>query len=107
MAALRAVDDEGKPAPRRRAARKPAAPRAKTLIATAARSGDRRRLLASLRDSIAKQLDEGVAPRDMASLSKRLVDIANEIAEIDAVVEGDDVSDAAATPDEVWDPAAS
>lgn len=100
MAALRAVTSDDRPAPKRY-------PRSRTPIATAARSGDRRRLLASLRDSIAKQLDEGVAPRDMASLSKRLVDIANEIAEIDAALEGDDVSDAAATPDEAWDPTTS
>jgi hypothetical protein len=34
----------------------------------------------------------------------RLLDLQAQIAEIDAAVEGDDVSDAAATPDEVWDP---
>lgn len=74
-------------------------------ISSAAKSGDRRRLLAALRDNISKELDEGVPPRDLASLSKRLVDIANEIAEIDAEVEGDDVGKAAATPDEPWAPA--
>ena len=45
-------------------------------------------------------LDDGVPARELASLSKRLVDIAEEIAEIDADKKGDDVGDAAATPDE-------
>lgn len=95
-AQLRAVADQpgGKPkAPARR--RTPS-------IGTAAKSGDRRRLLAALRDAIARELDAGVPPRDLAALSKRIVDISNEIAEIDAEVEGDDVAHAAATPDEVW-----
>jgi hypothetical protein len=35
-------------------------------------------------------------------LSKRLVDIANEIAEIDAEVEGDDVGARCRNPDEAW-----
>jgi hypothetical protein len=94
---LRVLEENGAPPPMN-APRK----RNQTPIATAARSGDRKRLLSALRDTISKQLDEGVPPRDLAALSKRLVDIANEIAEIDAEVEGDDVSHAAATPDEAW-----
>jgi hypothetical protein len=95
-AQLRAVADQpgGKPkAPARR--RTPS-------ISTAAKSGDRRRLLAALRDAISKELDAGVPPRDLASLSKRLVDIAVEIEAIDAEEKGDDVGNAASTPDEAW-----
>lgn len=97
MAALRAVKDDDR-------SEDVGSSRGDSSIATAAASGDRRALLVSLREHIAKRLDEDVAPRDLASLSKRLVDIANEIAEIDAASGGDDVSDAAETPDEVWDP---
>lgn len=96
MSALRAVDNEGATPRKPRAARKPPS------IATAARSGNRRRLLVALRDGIALQLEEGVPPRDLASLSKRLVDIAVEIEAIDAEEKGDVVGNAASTPDEAW-----
>lgn len=70
-------------------------------IARAAASS-RRDLLVALRDSIATKLDEGVPPRDMASLSLRLVNLADEIAALDAEASGDDVGSAAATPDAAW-----
>src|SRR5690554_6627900 len=70
-------------------------------IKTAA-GGTRRDLLVALRDKIAGELDEGVPARDLASLSLRLVNLSEQIAEIDAAEEGDDVGDAAATPDEPW-----
>lgn len=53
-------------------------------VSNAASSNDSRRLLVALRNNIAAAIDEGVPPRDLASLSKRLVDISNEIAAIDA-----------------------
>lgn len=93
MAALAVVSGDGdSPKPRR----KSAAP--VTIKAAAAKS--RRDLLVALRDKIAGDLDDGVPARELASLSKRLVDIAEEIAQIDADKKGDDVGDAAATPDE-------
>lgn len=61
-----------------------------------------RDLLVALRDKIAGDIDEGVPARDLASLSRRLLEIAGQIAELDSVEEGDDVSDAAETPDEAW-----
>src|SRR4051794_13607539 len=100
MSALHAVDPDA-PKRRRRVTQKATS---RETIANSAKTGDRRRLLVSLRNHIAAQLDEGVPPRDLASLSMRLLAIQAEIAEIDAVVEGDDVSHAAATPDEVWFP---
>lgn len=67
-----------------------------------AASGSRRDLLVALRDKIASEIDEGVPARDLASLSMRLLTITEQIAEIDAAESGDDVGDAAATPDERW-----
>lgn len=70
-------------------------------IVSAAALG-RRDLLVALRDKIAGQIDEGVPPRDLASLSLRLVNLADEIAALDAKENGDDVGNAAGTPDAVW-----
>ncbi|RSX53015.1 hypothetical protein [Bifidobacterium samirii] len=52
-------------------------------VFNAASSNDPRRLLVALRNQIAAAIDEGVPPRDLASLSKRLVDINNEIRALD------------------------
>lgn len=53
-------------------------------ISNAAKSGDRRRLLVAMRNRIASDLDAGrIASRDLASLTKRLMDIAAEIERID------------------------
>ena len=90
-ARLRAVPD----------AEPPTAPEPVGSITRAAASS-RRDLLVALRDSIAKQLDAGVPPRDMASLSLRLVNIADEIAALDAEENGDNIGSAAATPDAAW-----
>lgn len=74
-------------------------------ISNAAKSGDRRRLLVALRNRIAKDLDEGrIASRDLASLTKRLVDIAAEIDRIDKGESRDNpVADALDTDDEEFD----
>lgn len=48
-----------------------------------AAAGSYRSLLVALRDSIAGQIDEGVPPRDLASLSRRLLEIAAEIEALD------------------------
>jgi len=53
-----------------------------------------------MRDRIANDLDEGVPARDLASLTKRLMEITREIATIDAEEKGDAVGHAAATPDQ-------
>ena len=76
--------------------RKPAGPPS---IREAA-AGTERGLLVALRDKIAADLDDGVPARDLASLSKRLMEIQRDIKSIDAESEGDDVGEAAATPDE-------
>lgn len=91
MAALRAVTSEN-----------PEPPTVTKGVKAAADSGTRRDLLVALRDRIAADIDEGVPARDLASLSLRLLAISAEITEIDAAEEGDDVADAASTPDEAW-----
>lgn len=62
-------------------------------VAEAAKSGSRRALLVAIRDRIAEAVTStACAPRDLASLTKRLQDIANEIEAIDAR-EADDEPD--------------
>lgn len=67
-----------------------------------AAKGSRRDLLVALRDNISAEIDAGVPPRDLASLSLRLVKLAEEIEALDAVVKETDVAVAAATADEPW-----
>lgn len=71
-------------------------------ISKAASEGTERDLLVAMRDKIATDLDEGVPPRDLASLTKRLMEITREIKAIDAAENGDDVGNAADTADEPW-----
>jgi hypothetical protein len=73
-------------------------------VTKAAKTGDRRKLLVSLRDRVAQTVeDPNCPPRDLAALSRRLQEIAKELAVIDADGLDDDVSQAAATPDEGWE----
>lgn len=67
----------------------------------AATSGDRRELLVATRDLIARSLDGDVPARDLAALTKRLVDIAKEIEDMDSEG-GGQIGEAANTPDEEW-----
>ena len=71
-------------------------------ISAAAASGSEKSLLLAMRDQIAAQLDDGVPARDLASLTRRLMEISREIRNIEAAEEGDVVTDAASTPDEQW-----
>lgn len=68
----------------------------------AAASGSYRALLVALRDNIAGQIDDGIQARDLASLSRRLLEISKELEGIDASENGDDIGKAAVTPDEAW-----
>lgn len=91
--ALRAVKP-GEAAP----PKKPAPPKT---VAQAAASGDQLALLESMQTRIAKTVDDPHTPaRDLAALTRRLHEIAKDIAAIRAAAEGDDVADAADTPDE-------
>ncbi len=70
-------------------------------VTEAAASG-RRELLVALRDRIAGELDSGVAARDLAALSRRLLEIAEQIVSLDTAADG--IALAAATADVVWRP---
>lgn len=87
------VVTEKTPRPRRRAA----------TVKSAADSGGRRDLLVALRSRIAKDIDNAnTPPREVASLSRRLLEIVREIEALDAEAGTDDIGQAAATPDEQW-----
>lgn len=68
-------------------------------VAEAAALG-RRELLVALRDKIADVIDGKVSARDLASLSRRLVDIADQLELVDDAADG--IAVAALTPDEKW-----
>lgn len=80
----------GEPAPR------------KMSVADAAMSGDRLELLIAMRDRIAKTIsDSDCPPRDLASLTRRLQDIAKEIDQLELRVGVGSV--VASTGDEQFD----
>lgn len=56
-------------------------------VSKAAKIGQRQ-LLEALRDTIAAQIDEGVLARDLASLSRRLLEINQELADLTSVEDG-------------------
>lgn len=65
-----------------------------------AATGSRLELLEALRDKVAAALDAGVPARELASLSRRLVELAREIEAAKAGTEGDKVGEAASKPNE-------
>lgn len=67
-----------------------------------AASKGRRELLEALRDTISAQIDAGVPARDLASLSRRLLEISEELDGVVAREEGDRIGQAAETPDAKW-----
>lgn len=72
-------------------------------VKSAADSGSRRDLLVAMRSRIATDIDSPNTPaRDLAALTRRLLDIVKEIEQIDAEDSDDDIGTAAATPDEEW-----
>jgi hypothetical protein len=77
------------------------APRKKS-VTEAAACGTHLELLAALRDRVAAAVaDPNCPPRDLAALTRRLQEIAKEIAVLDAAEAGA-VSVPATTPDESW-----
>jgi hypothetical protein len=81
---------------------RPARTRAAT-VSQAAASGSHRDLLVAMRSRVAKTIeDPKCPPRDLASLTRRLQDIAREIEEIDSR-DHDDITHAAATADDGFD----
>lgn len=81
----------------------PPAPRTKHTVTTAATEGSQRDLLVAIRDRVAKAVqDEKTPPRDLAALTKRLTDIAREIAVLDARAR-EEADSGEATPDDAWE----
>lgn len=77
-----------------------------TSVAAAAAEGSRLDLLVAMRARVAAAVeDRETPPRDLAALTRRLLEIANEIATIEAQAElaEDSVAAAAAIPDEPFD----
>jgi hypothetical protein len=54
-----------------------------TSLFEALEPGDQRSLLVATRDKLAETIDAGVSPRDLASLSRRLIDLAKEVSALD------------------------
>lgn len=74
-----------------------------TSVTEAASEGTRLELLVAMRSRVASAVeDPNTPPRDLAALTRRLLEIANEIAAIEAQAElsEDSVAAAAAVPDE-------
>jgi hypothetical protein len=70
-------------------------------VTEAADSGTQRELLVAMRARVAHAVeDPKTMARDLAALTRRLMEIAREIEAIDSRAGGDDIGDAAATPDE-------
>lgn len=61
-----------------------------------------RALLVALRNKIASDIDKGVPAHALAPLSRQLRDIDREIRALDKAESGDEVGEAAETPDEEW-----
>ena len=94
---LRAVAKDEKPAP-------PAPPKT---VTQAADSGSTRELLVAMRARIAKAVEDPNTPaRDLAALTKRLVEVVRDIEAIDAREKQEASKNARDTPDEAFDASA-
>jgi hypothetical protein len=90
-------------APERTANSRPA--RAKS-VTRAAAGGSRRELLVAMRSRVARAVEaRETPPRDLASLTRRLLEIAKEIEAIDKAAE-EEARDASAAADEEFDSSA-
>ena len=79
------------------------APARKLSVSEAAATGDQRALLVSMRDRIAVAVaDPKCPPRDLASLTKRLDDIAEKLKALE-VQEAEDADNDRPAVDEAWD----
>mgnify|MGYP000922084086 FL=1 len=97
-ATLRAVNGSKKKAP---AKKKAASPRS---VSSAAKGGSQRELLEAMRDRIAKTLDSPeTPPRDLASLSKRLIEITKELESFRSAEEKEMDDDGEVSDDEAWE----
>ena len=68
-------------------------------VSVAAAAG-RRELLIALRNRVSAELDSGVAPRELAALSRRLLEISEQLETFDDAADG--IASAAQTRDVPW-----
>lgn len=93
---LRAVAPDEKAPPKRRAKR--------MSITEAADKGSAREQLVALRERVARTVeDPNCPPRDLAALSRRLMEITREIEAIDAREAEESEGAGAATADDAWE----
>lgn len=72
-------------------------------VTDAAAQGSTRELLVAMRDRVAKDVqNENTPSRDLAALTKRLMEIVRDIEAIDART-AEEARESAATADEAWD----
>lgn len=89
--ALKVVPPDAKPTP------KP------LTVTKAADEGSERQLLVAMRARLARSVEDPATPAPaLAALSRQLLMVDKEIRTIDADCGGDDVGNAADTPDEEW-----
>lgn len=94
MAALAVIDGGNNPP------KKTGRPRS---VATAARSGDKVAMLTALRDRIAKIIqDKDCPPRDVSSLTRRLIEVCGELEKAEAAA-GKKAERTRVADDEAWD----
>ena len=76
-------------------------------VTAAATAGNHRAMLTAMRDRVARTVDDPKTPaRDLAALTRRLMDIAREISVMDAADAEDDIGRALTLEDEDFDPEA-
>jgi hypothetical protein len=91
---LRAVDRDEKPLEPRLS------------VDEAAATGDHRKLLVAMRERIARAVaDPDCPPRDLASLTRRLQDVAKELDTLNLKAR-QEFADDSARPDDIWDSSA-
>lgn len=82
----------------------PSVPGRPRTITDAADHGTPRELLAAMRTRVAKAVEDPNTPaRDLAALTRRLLEISREIEAIDSRTGGDDIGEATGTPDAEFD----
>ena len=77
-----------------------------TAIVEAAESGNQVELLKAMQTRVAKAVDDPSTPaRDLAALTRRLLEITREIEALTASEAEDEIGEASRTPDAAFDPA--
>ena len=78
--------------------------RRKPLTILGAIKHGKKEMLEALRENVARTIDEGVPARDLASLTKRLMEIEDELAAVIVEEQGDVIGDATQIPDAPFTP---